>query len=117
MFIHDTASELIFYPVDGGNFEVDFVRKNPQATVPTLVTPDGKVYNSSTAVVEYAIHHAPQSAKVGKPADPKLLELIHADIIDPNIFITGVRNREELEAKIKSVPGDFVRGRECRFIL
>jgi hypothetical protein len=100
------------YSVEGANFELDFVKKSPEATLPAIITPDGKLYDSTITVIEYLIKNSPKSANVGTPADPKLLEIVHADNIDPNFFMLAARSKEELAERNKSVPGDFLRGRE-----
>jgi hypothetical protein len=101
--------------VEGANFELDFVKKSPQATLPALITPDGKLYDSTTTVVDYIIKNSPKGANSITAADPELLEIVHADNIDPNFFLLAARSKEELAAKNKSVPGDFLRGRELTF--
>lgn len=103
------------YSVEGANFELDFVKKSPEATLPAIITPDGKLYDSTITVIEYLIKNSPKSANVGTPADPKLLEIVHADNIDPNFFMLAARSKEELAERNKSVPGDFLRGRELTF--
>jgi len=95
--------------MEGANFELDFVKKSPQATLPAIITPDGKLYDSTITVIDYLIKNSPNGAT---PADPKLLEIVHADNIDPNFFMLAARSKEELAEKNKSVPGDFLRGRQ-----
>ncbi|KAG8834162.1 NADH-cytochrome b5 reductase [Serendipita sp. 399] len=98
--------------LDGENLELKYVQISAQATLPALVTPEGELYDSSTTVTNYLIKHAPSGAKIGKPADPELLETLHADNIDPNVFLISARNKEELEAKNGSVPGYHLRARQ-----
>jgi hypothetical protein len=97
--------------VEGGNFELAFLKISPQATLPALVTPDGQLYDSTIKVTRYLIENAPEGAKVGKPTGDLLLELVHEDKIDPNFFMLAVRNEEELKTKSASVPGLFLRSR------
>ena len=103
--------------VEGGNLELEYLKISSQGTIPSLVTPSGELFDSSTSTTQYLIKNAPQGAKTGKPADPQLLETIHAANVDPNFFLVAARNQEELEAKNKSIPGHFVRAREFRFSL
>jgi len=98
--------------MEGGNFELAFLKISPQATLPALVTPDGQLYDSTIKVTRYLIENAPQGAKIGKPTGDLLLELVHEDKIDPNFFMLAVRNEEELKAKSASVPGLFLRSRQ-----
>ena len=97
--------------MEGGNFELAFLKTSPQATLPALVTPNGQLYDSTIKVTRYLIENAPQGAKIGKPTGDLLLELVHEDKIDPNFFMLAVRNEEELKAKTASVPGLFLRSR------
>lgn len=98
--------------MEGANFELSYVRTSPQATLPALVTPDGQLYDSTIKVTRYLIENAPTSAKIGKSAGEEILEIVHADNIDPNFFMVAARNPEELKAKNADGPGAFLRGRE-----
>ncbi|KAG8835759.1 hypothetical protein FRC20_007180, partial [Serendipita sp. 405] len=98
--------------LEGENLDLPYVKISAQATIPALVTPEGQLYDSSTSVTDYLIKNAPNGAKIGNPADKQLLETLHADNIDPNVFLVGARNKAELEAKNGSVPGYHVRARQ-----
>ncbi|CAG7847431.1 SubName: Full=Uncharacterized protein {ECO:0000313/EMBL:CCA68191.1} [Serendipita indica DSM 11827] len=102
--VQETVSVL-----EGENLELKYLKISAQGTLPAIVTPSGELYDSSTSSTQYLIKNAPQGAKTGKPADPKLLEILHADNIDPNFFLLAARNQEELDAKNQSVPGYFIR--------
>ncbi|CCA76992.1 hypothetical protein PIIN_10977 [Serendipita indica DSM 11827] len=95
--------------LEGENLEVSYLKITAQSTIPTLVPPTGELYDSSTSSTQYLNKNAPQGVKTGKPADPKLLKILHADNINPNVFLLAARNQEELDTKNQSVPGYFVR--------
>ena len=76
-------------PVEGANFHPDFLKLNPNATLPTLATSDG-VYTSTAAVVRYVIKHAPKPA--GRPSGTDLVDALHVAAIDPNFsMLSAVR--------------------------
>ncbi|KZT42559.1 hypothetical protein SISSUDRAFT_1116836 [Sistotremastrum suecicum HHB10207 ss-3] len=94
--------------VNGANFDPKFVKINPNATLPTLV--DGEhVYTNTKDVVDYLIKHAPTPLP---SSDPKIIDLVHEDSVDPNFALLLSRNEEELSAKGQSVPGMFLKNRQ-----
>ncbi|PVG03270.1 hypothetical protein CPB86DRAFT_723905 [Serendipita vermifera] len=96
----------------GENLDLPYVKTSPASTIPSLVTPDGKLYDSTLTVVRYLLENAPQKDKVKYASDTKLLEIVHADNIDPNTFFLAARSEEELAAKRKAFPGSFVTSRQ-----
>ncbi|CAG8676783.1 7782_t:CDS:2, partial [Acaulospora colombiana] len=93
---------------DGENLDLPYVKISPAATIPSLVTPEGKLYDSTLTVVKYLLDNAPQKDKVKYSSDTKLLEIVHEDSIDPNTFFLAARSEEELAAKRKAFPMHFV---------
>ncbi|KIM34156.1 hypothetical protein M408DRAFT_325648 [Serendipita vermifera MAFF 305830] len=98
--------------MEGGNFELSYVKTSPQATLPALVTPDGQLYDSTIKVTRYLIDNAPANAKIGKSIGEEILEIVHEDKIDPNFFMVAARNPEELKVKNAGASGAFFRGRQ-----
>lgn len=97
--------------VEGENFAPDFVRKNPTATLPTLLIPGEKTLTDTTSVVKYLVANSPQP--VGKPSGTDFVAKIHAEGVDPNFALLSARNKEELKAKSGGIPGLFVSHRQA----
>jgi len=93
--------------VDGENFHPDFIKINPNATLPTLQA-DGKVYTNTTDVVSYLVKTASVHVKTGS----SLISLVHEDKYDPNFALLLARNEEEIGAKANSLPGLFLSNRQ-----
>jgi len=95
--------------IEGANFDPEFVKLNPLATLPTLVTPE-EVLGNTTDVVQWLIKNAPKPA--GKASGTDFVKKIHEDDVDPNFALLSARNEEELKAKNGSIPGLFIRNRQ-----
>ncbi|KAF4572745.1 GST N-terminal domain-containing protein [Pleurotus pulmonarius] len=104
----ETISKQTVNLVLGENFKPDFVKINPNATLPTLEA-DGKAYTSTTEVTAYLVQNAPKKVKAGN-AD--FIKEIHEDSIDPNFALLLARNQEELAAKAAGLPGVFLSNRQ-----
>jgi len=96
--------------VEGQNFKPDFLKINPNATLPTLVA-DGKVYGSTVEVINYLVAHAPVAP--GKSSDTDLVTRIHEDDIDPNFAMLLSRSDGELDAKGKAIGLAFLGNRQA----
>ncbi|KAF7436997.1 hypothetical protein PC9H_003831 [Pleurotus ostreatus] len=104
----DTISKQTVNLVLGENFKPDFIKINPNATLPTLEA-DGKAYTSTTDVTAYLVQNAPKKVKAG---DADFIKEIHEDSIDPNFALLLARNQEELAAKAAGLPGVFLSNRQ-----
>ncbi|KAG8917132.1 hypothetical protein FRC01_002647 [Tulasnella sp. 417] len=96
--------------VNGANFTPEFVRKNPAATLPTLLIPGQENLTDTTSVVKYMLDNSPKP--IGKPSGTNFVAKIHEDAVDPNFALLSARNDAELKAKDAGIPGIFIRGRE-----
>ncbi|KAG8978001.1 hypothetical protein FRB90_008606 [Tulasnella sp. 427] len=97
--------------IEGANFDPEFVRKNPAATLPTLITPGESTLTDTTSVIKYLISHSPKPA--GKPSGTDFVARIHEDAVDPNFAFLSARTDEELKAKNAGIPGVFIRNRQA----
>jgi len=77
--------------VEGENFKPEFLKLNPNATIPTL-THGGKSFTSTTEVVNYLASIS--STKVAP--ETTITTVVHEDRIDPNSVLFSARNDEEL---------------------
>ncbi|KAJ7130072.1 hypothetical protein C8R43DRAFT_670276 [Mycena crocata] len=94
--------------VEGENFAPEFLKLNPNATLPTLES-DGKVYTSTAEVVAALVKDAPVKVKAGT----SIIETIHEDKYDPNFAFVLSRNDAELSAKSSGLAGMFVSHRQA----
>ncbi|KAG8915305.1 hypothetical protein FRC00_005831 [Tulasnella sp. 408] len=100
--------------VEGANFAPDFVRKNPAATLPTLLIPGEDNLTDTTSVIKYMIANAPKPA--GKSSGTNFVAKIHEDAVDPNFALLSARNDQELAAKNGGIPGLFIRSRQAALL-
>ncbi|KAG8740617.1 hypothetical protein FRC12_015937 [Ceratobasidium sp. 428] len=107
----ELVEEKVVNLLEGDNFEPNFVRINPNVTLPTLTTSE-KTYTNTTDVVEWLVLHAPTPGT--KTAHQNVITAVHRDNIDPNFSLLSARTPEELKAKRESVPGLFVRQRQAK---
>ncbi|KAI0252302.1 hypothetical protein BJV78DRAFT_1204333 [Lactifluus subvellereus] len=77
--------------VEGANFDPEFLKLNPNATLPTL-THDGESYTSTTAVIDHLV----SISSVEVAAETSITKTVHEDKIDPNFAFLAARNEEEL---------------------
>ncbi|KAL0058172.1 hypothetical protein AAF712_015164 [Marasmius tenuissimus] len=95
--------------IKGENFDPEFIKLNPNATLPTLEV-DGQVYTSTFEVVQYLIK---RSGKDIKPGHKELLDKIHEErlnVLNPNFALLLSRSEEERKAKAQGIPGAFLSG-------
>ncbi|KAJ6576898.1 hypothetical protein DFH09DRAFT_914255 [Mycena vulgaris] len=90
--------------VQGENFAPSFLKLNPNATLPTLESDDGKVYTSTREVVACLIKDAPHKVATGTA----IIEAIHDPKYDHNFVIFLARNDAELAAKSAGFPKVFL---------
>ncbi|KAI0263277.1 hypothetical protein BC834DRAFT_997855 [Gloeopeniophorella convolvens] len=92
--------------IEGENFDPEFVKINPNATLPTL-THQGKAYTNTIDVVN---HIASLSSKKVAPATAITVE-VHEDKLDPNFAFAASRNDEELAKASKGFINFFTTNR------
>ncbi|KAJ7786013.1 hypothetical protein B0H16DRAFT_14451 [Mycena metata] len=93
--------------VEGENFAPEFLKLNPNGTLPTLEA-DGKVYTSTADVVAYLAKESPSNVK---PAT-EITTTIHEQKYDPNFAMLLSRNDAELSAKGSGMAGHFTTRRQ-----
>jgi len=76
---------------EGANFNPEFLKLNPNGTLPTL-THEGKSYKSTAEVIDYLV--SVSSTKVAP--ETFITKVVHEDRIDPNFSMVAARNDEEL---------------------
>ncbi|KAI0348610.1 hypothetical protein BDW22DRAFT_1424764 [Trametopsis cervina] len=114
----ELAAEELEVPVElvqvavanGENFNPEFLKLNPEGTVPTLVTEDGKKYTSSTDVVKYLLS---VTSKKTTPGNPEIYNKVHEPSIDPNFILLATRNDEEFVKAQNGLATAFVSGRKA----
>ncbi|KAH8102593.1 hypothetical protein BXZ70DRAFT_1059164 [Cristinia sonorae] len=94
--------------VNGENFNPEFLKINPNATLPALVA-EGRTYTTTTDVVRYLIGHAPKKVPYGNPA---LISRIHEDSLDPNFPLLAARDETSLSAASSGFASVFVNNRQ-----
>ncbi|KAL0061343.1 hypothetical protein AAF712_011860 [Marasmius tenuissimus] len=83
--------------IKGENFDPEFIKLNPNATLPTLEA-DGQIYTSTFEVVQYLIK---RSGKDVKPGHRELLDKIHEGRLNPNFALLLSKNGKP---KLKESP-------------
>ncbi|KAH9175750.1 hypothetical protein EDB89DRAFT_2066329 [Lactarius sanguifluus] len=92
----DVDADLeIVNPLEGANFDPQFLKLSPHGNLPTLAH-EGKSFTSNPAVIDYLVSI---SSKKVAPAT-SITTLVHEDNIDPNFAFVASRNDEEF-AKAK----------------
>ncbi|KAI1797809.1 hypothetical protein LXA43DRAFT_268290 [Ganoderma leucocontextum] len=92
---------------EGANFSTEFLKINPQATLPTLAAGD-KTYTTTKDVVSYLVDNAPKTVAKGTV----FINTIHEDKYDPNAPLLLSRNDQELKAAAGGFPFQFVQNRQ-----
>ncbi|KAJ6528796.1 hypothetical protein DFH09DRAFT_1327614 [Mycena vulgaris] len=90
--------------VQGENFAPSFLKLNPDGTVPTLESDDGKVYTSTREIVACLVKDAPSKVAAGTT----IIAAIHDPQYDPNFAVFLVRDGAELAAKSAGFPKTFI---------
>jgi len=96
---------------EGANFNPEYLKINPHATVPTLRV-DGQTYTDSTTVVNQLLKLAPHPPTVHAHTSTSIIEEIHAAAHDPNATLLLARNDQDREEKAKGMVGAFLAGRQ-----
>ncbi|KAH9985908.1 hypothetical protein BJV77DRAFT_1071204 [Russula vinacea] len=77
--------------IEGANFNPEFLKLNPNATLPTL-THGGKSYQSTAEVIDYLV--SVSSTKVAP--ETSITKVVHEERVDPNFAFCAARNDDEL---------------------
>ncbi|KAA1475923.1 hypothetical protein DENSPDRAFT_883926 [Dentipellis sp. KUC8613] len=90
----DKVDKQVVDLLKGDNFKPDFIKLNPNATLPTLAA-DGKSYKNTIEVVDYlasisSVKAAPRTA---------ITDEVHEDAYDPNLAFVIARDDAELAAR------------------
>lgn len=100
----------------GQNFDPNgFLNVNPKGTVPTLVLASGGPnLTDSVTVVQKLLELAPNPPPkvASQPELDVLVKNVHSDAHDPNTMFLLPINEEDRQAKLASVPGPFLAGRQ-----
>ncbi|KAI0082077.1 hypothetical protein K474DRAFT_1655412 [Panus rudis PR-1116 ss-1] len=104
----DAIEKKVVNLAEGENFNPEFVKLNPNATLPTL-TAEGKAYTTTYDVTRYLVEHAPKKVT---PGTKSFIDRIHEDSLDPNFPLLSVRNEEELKAAASGFAFTFVDNRQ-----
>lgn len=96
---------------EGANFNPEYLRVNPEGTIPSLVS-DGKTFTDSTTVVPEILKLAPHPPRVHAHTSTSIIEEIHAAAHDPNATLLFSINDEDREAKAHGAPRGFFEGRQ-----
>ncbi|KAI0724477.1 hypothetical protein C8T65DRAFT_626617 [Cerioporus squamosus] len=103
----DAIETKVVNLAEGANFDPEFVKINPHATLPTLVA-DGKAYTNTKDVISYLVAHAPKKVTKGTA----FIDKVHEDKLDPNAPMLLARNEDELKAHASGFPLTFLQNRQ-----
>ncbi|KKO99657.1 maleylacetoacetate isomerase [Trichoderma harzianum] len=104
----------------GGNFDPEYIKVNPNGTVPSITSPSlDKPLIQSLDVLRYIDAFDGESTLV--PSDPAvkakaqpILDLVHSDDASTNTILLLARDDEEMKGKQNSFWKDFVGSRQAR---
>jgi len=96
---------------EGKNFDPEYLKINPNGTVPTLIV-DGKTFTDSTTVVSEILKRAPHPPRVSAHTSTSIVEEVHGANHDPNALLLSSVSDEDRQAKINGIPKGFLEGRQ-----
>ncbi|KAI0272243.1 hypothetical protein BGY98DRAFT_1001397 [Russula aff. rugulosa BPL654] len=76
---------------EGANFNPEFLKINPNATLPTLIHA-GKSFTNTTAVINYLV----SISSIQVPPETSITTAVHDEKVDPNFAFVASRNDDEL---------------------
>jgi len=103
----EAIQKKIVNVAEGANFAPEFLKINPNGTLPSLVA-DGKAYTSTDEVIKYLVANAPKKVTPGT----SFITRIHGDDLDPNFPLLATRNEDELAGKKEAFPLIFLQNRQ-----
>ncbi|WVQ82235.1 hypothetical protein IAT38_004363 [Cryptococcus sp. DSM 104549] len=96
---------------EGKNFEPEYLKINPEGTVPTLIVGNDTFTDSISAVAEITKIAADRPR--GKTSNgASIIEEIHSAAIDPNATLLFAVSDEDRKAKVAGLPKAFLQGRQ-----
>ena len=113
---------LIYSLVAGENFAPDYIKINPNGTVPSLLaSSEDKPLTDSRDILKFLDHHSVSpGAPHLTPSDAstalvmnKLIDLVHSEEMDTNTILLGARNEAELSTKKSGMFNDFITNRQA----
>jgi len=111
----DTPAEQVEWVsivlAEGKNFDPEYLKINPNGTVPTLIV-DGKTFTDSTTVVSEILKRAPHPPRVSAHTSTSIVEEVHGANHDPNALLLSSVSDEDRQAKINGIPKGFLEGRQ-----
>ncbi|KAF2092355.1 hypothetical protein NA57DRAFT_69831 [Rhizodiscina lignyota] len=104
----------------GENFHPDYVKINPNGTIPSLTTKSlPKPLVDSTEILNYLDQRLAGTSLT--PIDTRtrevmqrLIGLVHSDQMGTNLILLHARNKEEMEKKQSSMWNEFLRNRQAK---
>lgn len=96
---------------EGANFDPEYLKVNPNGTVPSLRV-DGQTYTDSITVTSEILKRAPHPPRVSAHTSTSIIEEVHGANHDPNATLLMAISDEDREAKIKGIPRGFLAGRQ-----
>jgi len=105
------AINLVELRFQGKNFEPEYLKINPNGTVPTYIS-NGKTYTDSTTAVSAILREAPHPPRVSAHTSTSIIDEIHGEAHDPNASLLISISDEDRQNKINGVPKAFLSGRQ-----
>src|SRR5690242_9146217 len=96
--------------VAGENFNLDYLKINPNGTVPSLIAPQlRRPLVDSTEILEFLDSSRQSGTKLTPEDTPtrgvmqNLIELVHSDEVGTNLILLQARSEEEMKRKRSSM--------------
>ncbi|EIW70783.1 hypothetical protein M231_02561 [Tremella mesenterica] len=95
----------------GENFNPDFLKINPSATVPVLKLGD-KVYTDTATIVPALVALSPHPPQTSEGVSTSIIEETHLMSHDPNAMLLMARDEDDYAEKKKGMAFGFASGRQ-----